>query len=144
MLKLFGFLFRYSPGTLVLAAVLSSIGGFASTWLLTMFNRHLQGAPTSSYDTWQFFGLCAFIMVTLFAARLIVARLTLWSAFDLRLQIGRQWVGSPLAQLERQGNAKLLNAITRDVDVLAHSMRELPRLCVDFTMTVVCFGGAFA
>lgn len=139
MIKLFGFLFRYSPGTLVLAAVLSSIGGIGSTWLLTMFNTHLQGGATTRHETWKFFGLCAFIMVTLFAARLIIARLTLWSAFDLRLQIGRQWVGSPLSKLERQGNAKLLNAITRDVDVLSHSMRELPKLCVDFTITAVCF-----
>lgn len=139
MMKLLGFLFRYSPGTLVLAAVLSSVGGFASTWLLTIFNKHLQGGITSERDAWTFFGLCIFIMVTLFAARLMVARLTLWSAFDLRLQIGRQWVGSPLSKLERQGNAKLLNAITRDVDVLSHAMRELPKLCVDFTITVVCF-----
>ena len=139
MIKLFRFLFRYSPGTLVLAAVLSSIGGIATTWLLTMFNTHLQGRTTTGHETWKFFGLCAFIMVTVFVARLIVARLTLWSAFDLRLQIARQWVGSPLSRLERQGNAKLLNAITRDVDVLSHSMREVPRLCVDFTMTVFCF-----
>lgn len=139
MMKLLGFLFRYSPVTLLLAAVLASVGGIASTWLLTIFNRHLQGGITTESDTWTFFGLCAFIMVTLFAARLLVARLTLWSAFDLRLQIGRQWVGNPLPKLERQGNAKLLNAITRDVDVLSNSMRELPKLCVDVTITLVCF-----
>jgi putative ATP-binding cassette transporter len=137
--KLFSFLFRYSPGVLVRAALLASLGGFASAWLLTILNAHLRGAAGGREEVWKFFGLCVLTLFTLFAARLNIARLTLWSSFDLRLQIGRQWVGIPLNQLEREGNARLLAAITQDVDTLSQSMRDLPRLCVDFTITLACF-----
>ena len=138
-MKLFKFLFHYSPRVLVLAAVLASIGGFASTWLLMILNAHLRGATATADEVWKFFGLCVIILLTLFGARLNIARLTLWSAFDLRLQIGRQWVNIPLNELEREGNARLLSAITQDVDRLSQSMRELPKLCVDFTITLACF-----
>jgi putative pyoverdin transport system ATP-binding/permease protein len=138
-MKLLGFLFRYSPRVLILAASLASVGGFASAWLLMILNAHLKGAAATQAELWEFLGLCGIVLSTLFASRLNIARLTLWSAFDLRLQIGRQWVGLPLQQLEREGNARLLSAITQDVDRLAQSMRDLPRLCVDFTISVACF-----
>src|SRR5882757_9958931 len=139
-MKLFGFLFRYAPHVIVLATALATAGGIASTWLLMMINAHLKGATATPQEVWQFLGVCMLILGTIFAARLSIARLTLWSSFDLRLQIGRQWLGIPLQKLELDGNARLLSAVTQDVDRLSEAMRDMPRLCVDFTITLACFG----
>jgi putative ATP-binding cassette transporter len=139
-MKLLKFLFRYSPKTIVFSALLAILCGFANTWVLMLINAHLKGALATEHEIWKYFALCLVVMFAYFAARVSIARLSLWSQFDLRLQIARQWVDKPLYELERDGNARLLSAITRDVDQLSETMRGLPYLCMSYAITVTCFG----
>jgi putative pyoverdin transport system ATP-binding/permease protein len=139
-MKLLKFLFRYSPKNIVFSALLGLICGFANTWVLVLINAHLKGAMATEHEIWKYAAVCLVVMFTYFAARVSIARLTLWSAFDLRLQIAHQWVNKPLYELERNGNAKLLSAITQDVEELSVTMRALPFLCVDYAIVVGCFG----
>jgi putative pyoverdin transport system ATP-binding/permease protein len=139
-MKLLKFLFRYSPKNIVFSALLGTICGFANTWVLMLINAHLKGAVTTEHEIWKYAAVCLVVMFTYFAARVSISRLTLWSAFDLRLQIARQWVNKSLYELERDGNQKLLSAITQDVEELSAIMRGLPFLCVDYAITLGCFG----
>ncbi|GAB3033620.1 pyoverdine export ABC transporter PvdE [Oleiagrimonas citrea] len=104
-----------------------------------IFNAHLKGTVDGTGDIWQFVGLCIATAVASFVAKISISKLTLWSSFHLRLQLGRQWINTPLIELEREGNAKLLSAITQDVDHLSDSMRALPALFVDYTVTIASF-----
>jgi putative ATP-binding cassette transporter len=74
-----------------------------------------------------------------FVARIAITGLSQWSIFDLRLQLSRKWLTAPLPELERSGSAKILAAITQDVDSLAEAMQALPGICIDVTVVVACF-----
>lgn len=139
-MKLLKFLFHYSPKSIVFAALLATLCGLANTWVLMLINAHLKGAVATQHEIWKYLVFCLVVMFAYFTARVSIARLTLWSSFDLRLQIARQWVDKPLCELERDGNARLLSAITRDVDQLSESMRGLPLLCMNCAITFACFG----
>src|SRR6187402_815370 len=137
-MKLVRFLFTYSPRFIVLAAIIGVIGGLASTAVLAIINSHLRDVGGSPGDVWRFFGLCLVILLANMAARICIAGLAQWSAFDLRLQLGRKWIGLPLAELEKKGSGQMMAAITSDVERLSESMHVLPGMCIDITVIVTC------
>lgn len=139
-MKLLRFLFTYSPKFVVLAAVIGVIGGLASTAVLTIINSHLRQASAHGPDVWKFFGLCLVILFSNMAARICIAGLAQWCSFDLRLQLGRKWIGTPLVELEQKGSSKMMSAITTDVERLSDSMHVLPGMCIDVTVIATCLG----
>lgn len=136
-MKLLGFLFRYSPKFIILSALLGVASGLASTAVLAMINEHLKDV-TEQQNLLKFFGLCIAIFVANIAARACIAGLSQWSAFDLRLQLGRRWVDKPLSQLEGEGGSRYMAAITNDVDRLSTSMQIMPTMCIDITVIISC------
>jgi putative ATP-binding cassette transporter len=137
-MKLIRFLFRYSPGLIALATLIGILGGVASAVLMALINAHLRGAPVLRGDLWKFGGLCLVVLAANFMARIGISGLSQWSIFDLRLQLSRKWLTAPLPELERAGSAKILAAITQDVDSLAAAMQALPGICIDLTVVVAC------
>jgi len=137
-MKLIRFLFRYSPGLIVTATVIGILGGVASAMLMAVINNHLRGAPVSGGDLWEFGVLCFVVLAANFVARVAISGLSQWSIFDLRLQLSRKWLIAPLRELERAGSAKILAAITQDVDSLAQAMQALPGICIDVTVVIAC------
>ena len=137
-MKLIRFLFRYSPGLIVLTTVIGILGGVASALLMALINDHLRGEPVLRNDVWKFGALCVLVLGSNFVARVAIAGLSQWSIFDLRLQLSRKWLTAPLRELERAGSARILAAITQDVDSLAEAMQTLPGICIDVTVVVAC------
>ena len=141
LMKLIRFLFRYSPGLIVMATLVGIGGGLASTAVLAIINRHLRGVATGNgRDLWLFCVLCLAILLTNLVARVSIAGLSQWSAFDLRLQLGRKWIAAPLEDLEQRGNGQILAAVTQDVERLSDAMHALPGLCIDATVIAACLG----
>jgi putative ATP-binding cassette transporter len=137
-MKLIRFLFRYSPGLITLTTVIGILGGIASAMLMAVINGHLRGAPALKNDAWKFGALCLLVLASNLVARVAIAGLSQWSIFDLRLQLSRKWLTSPLRDLERAGSAKILAAITQDVDSLAEAMQAMPGICIDIAVVVAC------
>lgn len=138
-MKLLRFLFRYSPRFILVTALLGILGGLASTAVLAIINSHLREVSQGE-DLPQFFLLCLAILLANMIARVFIAALSQWSSFDLRLQLGRQWINTPLEKLERNGSNRMMAAITNDVDRLSDSMHILPGMCIDITVIVTCLG----
>jgi len=139
-MRIFRFLFSYSPKFIFLATAIGIIGGLASTAVLAIINTHLREVTTGARDILKFFILCLIILLSNMAARVCIAGLSQWSSFDLRLQLGRKWIGTPLIELERKGSDRMMAAITTDVNRLAESMHVLPGMCLDLTVIVTCLG----
>ncbi len=139
-MKILRFLFRYSPRFVFLATAIGMIGGLASTAVLAIINNHLRDVTAGRGDMLKFLVLCLIILLSNMAARVFVAGLSQWSSFDLRLQLGRKWIGTSLIELEHKGSNRMMAAITTDVDRLAESMHILPGLCIDATVIVTCLG----
>jgi putative ATP-binding cassette transporter len=137
-MKLIRFLFRYSPGLIVLTTAIGILGGVASAMLMAVINGHLRGGPVLKNDAWKFGALCLLVLGSNFVARVAISGLSQWSIFDLRLQLSRKWLTSPLRDLERAGSAKILAAITQDVDSLAEAMQAMPGICIDMAVVVAC------
>lgn len=136
-MNLIRFLFRYSPRFVLLSALIGVAGGFASTAVLTIINEHLRGVAQGE-NVGLFITLCFVILFANLIARLLIAGLSQWSAFDLRLQLGRLWIKTPLRELETKGAGRLMSAVTNDVARLADSMQILPGLCIDIAVIASC------
>lgn len=137
-MKLIRFLLRYSPRLILLATLIGILGGIASAALMALINGHLRGAPVLKGDIWKFAGLCLVVLASNFVARIAISGLSQWSIFDLRLQLSRKWLTAPLPELEHAGSARILSAITQDVDSLAEAMMAMPGICIDFAVVVAC------
>jgi putative pyoverdin transport system ATP-binding/permease protein len=139
-MRVIRFLFRYSPAFMVLTIAVGITGGLVSPLLLAILNNHLRGLGAGGQDLGKFFALCLVILLANLLARFAIAGLTHWSSFDLRLQLGRKWINTPLSELERQGSARMLAAVTQDVERLTESMRALPGMCIDVAVIFACLG----
>lgn len=137
-MKLIRFLLRYSPGLIILATAIGILGGVASAMLVAVINGHLRLTQVVPNDLWKFAGLCLVVLTANFLARIAISGLSQWYTFDLRLQLSRKWLTTPLRDLERAGSAKILAAITQDVTSLADAMQALPGICIDLTVVVAC------
>ncbi|HEU4595416.1 MAG TPA: hypothetical protein VFS10_09765, partial [Pyrinomonadaceae bacterium] len=87
-MKLFSFLFRYSPRNVLLAVAISAVSGASNAALLALLNARLQGSSWSaSAIFWCFVGLCVFLPLTRFTTEIFLTRVAQDALFDMRMQI---------------------------------------------------------
>ncbi len=139
-MKMIGFFIKYSPGYMVLAILVGALGGISSAALMAVVNAKLSGAPASSWTSvWSFTGLVLVVLMTSYISRVLMAHLSQWSIFDLRLRLARKTLDVPLRDLEEAGINRVLAAMTQDVEQIARVFLSIPMLFVDIAVVFACF-----
>jgi putative ATP-binding cassette transporter len=139
-MKMIGFFIKYSPGYMFLAIVVGALGGVSSAALMAVVNARLSGAPASSWTSvWSFTGLVLVVLITSYTSRVLMAHLSQWSIFDLRLRLARKTLDVPLRELEEAGINRVLAAMTQDVENIAKVFLSIPMLFVDIAVVCACF-----
>ena len=139
-MKMIGFFIKYSPGYMFLAILVGALGGISSAGLMAVVNARLSGAPASSWTSvWSFTGLVLIVLMTSYTSRVLMAHLSQWSIFDLRLRLARKTLDVPLRELEEAGINRVLAAMTQDVENIARVFLSIPMLFVDIAVVFACF-----
>jgi len=134
------FFIKYSPGYMALAILVGALGGVSSAALMAVINARLSGAPPSRWTSLGVFaGLVTVVLATSYVSRVLMAHLSQWSIFDLRLRLARKVLGVPLRELEEAGLNRVLAAMTTDVEQISRVFLSIPMLFVDVAVVLACF-----
>lgn len=131
---------RGSRRLFIAAAIAGAVSGFSSTGLLIMTNTLLSGkewdGPGDS--RWIFVSFCLLVPVTIVVAQNLMARLTQKAVLDMRADLSRQLLGTPLRQLEQLGSHRLLVALTSDIQSIATALQLIPAIFIHGTLGIGC------
>jgi putative pyoverdin transport system ATP-binding/permease protein len=147
-MKLFTLFTQQAPNRVFIAVLLSALAGLGNALLipilLTGLSFHPEGLQTLSDGRGSFLGfevahykfaaaflvVCLLILVTRTTSRVLLKRVILEAATQLRVDTYRRIMRTPVADLERLGSSKLLAALTLDVSRVAAGARNAPDLVV--------------
>jgi putative ATP-binding cassette transporter len=136
-MNILSFLLRRSRGTFlvaVLAGVLSGLGGAA---LLGVVNDALQRPEAGAVLAWAFAGLCALLVVTRVISNVLLVRVGEDSVLDIRLDLIRKILGTPLQKLEELGMHRLTAALTDDTQAIANALMLLPTIGINLLVVAL-------
>ena len=132
---------RHSRKLIVLAVATSFLAGIGYTMLIALIKRAVgDGLLSSSRPSinWTFVALCLAIPFCGFASQMVLLYLTSQGAYELRIQLSRQILATPLRQLEKLGSHRLLATITQDIGSVIELVNILPQMLTQLAMMAGC------
>jgi len=118
----------------ILAGVVSGVGGAA---LLGLVNGALQQKGGSvALLAWAFVGLCCVVALTRVISNLLLVRIGEDSVLEIRLDLIRRILATPLAKLEEVGSHRLLAALTDDTQSIANALMLVPSIRINVLVVV--------
>ena len=137
-MKLLKLLFRQSRVTVILGIVAAALGGLTTTGLFVLINDALtrEESRFGQWQVWIFFALCLVVPLSRYISSYLLVNLGQKAAFDLRMQLTRQILTSPLRRLEEHGSPRLLTALSNDVFIITNTVLSLPALCLHIALLV--------
>ena len=99
-MKLVSFLFKYSKRLAILAIISGLIGGLSNIGIIAMINATLSGRFDSRTLIWIYVALALTLVVTRIVSSLVLTQLAQNATLELRMQMSRQILSTPLRDLE--------------------------------------------
>ncbi|MGB7923135.1 MAG: cyclic peptide export ABC transporter [Pyrinomonadaceae bacterium] len=138
-MKLLAFLFKHSRGTVILAALISIIGGVSSAVLIALINSvFIRSGPPARGMVWYFGGLVLIALAANLVSESLLNSLSERTLYDLRMNLCRQVIAAPLRRLEEVGAHKFLAALTDDIPHLSRALLSVPMLSINLTLLAGC------
>ncbi|HEU4597500.1 MAG TPA: cyclic peptide export ABC transporter [Pyrinomonadaceae bacterium] len=139
-MKLLYFLMRHSKGVIILAALIGIISGASSALLMALINAKLGGGTAASNPNlvWYFVVIVGVTLVSNYVSRVLLSRIAQQAIFDLRMNLCRQVLASPLRRLEEIGSHRILATLTQDIPTITRAFLDLPFFCINLTIVVCC------
>lgn len=138
-MKVILFLLRNAPSKVILAAVVSILGGASSAILIALVNARLsQTGATAASNIWLFVGLVALLLTTNFISEWVLNRVSEQSLFELRMRLCKQMLTAPLRQLEEIGTHRLMATLTEDIPAISRAVMYLPLFSINLTVLCGC------
>ncbi|MET0647734.1 MAG: cyclic peptide export ABC transporter [Pyrinomonadaceae bacterium] len=137
-MKLFYFLLRASKKVVILAVLVGIISGAANSGLVILIHRALSGGERAPQLVWAFAGVCLVVLLTRVTSELLLIHLGQGAILNLRLDMSRRILATPLSQLEKIGPHKLLATLTDDVIVITNTLVYVPVLCINLAILCGC------
>jgi len=131
------FILRESRRTVALAASCSVIAGLGTVGLVAAINLLAKDAADPRIGI-VFAVVCVLSLSTTLAAQVLVRRLASSALLELRANLCRRILDTPLRRVEAIGPARLLATLTGDVDDIALATGALPLMVANLSMILGC------
>jgi putative pyoverdin transport system ATP-binding/permease protein len=138
-MNLIGYLYRQSWRLLLLAVVAGALGGLAGAGMVALINQGLAEPHRLGSLGLAFFGLCGAMLACKLTAELSLLHLTQSALVQLRLDLSRKLLATPLKRLQSLGKHRLLVILTDDVHTFTAAFEWVPVLFVNAIITAACF-----
>jgi putative pyoverdin transport system ATP-binding/permease protein len=130
---------RHSRKLIALAVFTSFLAGVGYTMLLAVIKKAVsEGLGSQPNLVWMFVVFCLAIPVCGFASQMVLLYLTSKAAYELRIQLSRQILATPLLQTEKLGPSRLLATITQDIGSVIELVNVLPQMLTQLAMMIGC------
>ncbi|HEX8185576.1 MAG TPA: cyclic peptide export ABC transporter [Blastocatellia bacterium] len=131
MIKLISFLLRSSRATVILAVIAGLISGVCTSGLVALIHMALNaGQPVSRSLIIGFGALCVVLPVSRLLSQYTLIKIGQKAVRDIRVQLGRQILSTPLRRLEELGSHRLMAVLTDDVAAISTGLVGIPMLCL--------------
>lgn len=138
-MQLFSFILRNFKVNIFITVITGVVSGVGSAVLITFINRVLSRSELSNARTaWQFTGICLLVLLTGVFSKTVLVKFNENVAVDLRMQLSRHILAAPLRYLEELGPAKVLAALTQDINQITMALIQLPVLIINLAIIVSC------
>jgi putative ATP-binding cassette transporter len=132
-------LIRPSRWLLLMALIVSIVGGFANAGLVAIINQALSAAPDRLATLgWQFLLLAVAVLVTRTLSQTVFVQLGQSTKAALRMRTIRSVTGASYQSIERQGAAKALTVLTQDLDTIVVFFLSVPGLAMNGSIVLGC------
>lgn len=133
-------LLRRSRGAVALAVCCGLLTGASSAGLIALINRVLSsdGARVDSSTVIGFAGLGALMLAARVCSQLVLARLQTRITFELRHQLSRRILATPLRRLEELGTPRLMATLVNDVHGITQGLMCIPPLLINSGIILGC------
>ena len=142
LIQLLRFLARMSSSggrTQIAAAVTAGVlGGAASAAFVGLINTALGDGPRPGWLLPAFLALCLALPLFRFMSNFLLLRLVERAQFELRMELSRRILSTPLRRVEELGAHRLLAALTDDVGNIVAAFANLPLLLMHLTVVAGC------
>src|SRR6185295_5579952 len=135
-MKLISFIFLRARKTFLLALLAGIISGASSIAFLAVINLALRNNSERGLLLWGFIGLCIALPLSRFISESLLARFGQGALFELRLQLSRQVLATPLRHLEGLGSHKLLAAFTDDLIAVTNALLIIPVISINIAVVI--------
>src|SRR5215211_3778111 len=130
---------RRSKSMIAVAVLTSFLAGVGYTLLIALIKRSLsEGLFSQPRLIWAFVALCLAIPLCAFASQMVLLYLTARSSYELRVQLSRQILSTPLQHLEKLGQPRLLATIAEDIGSVIELVTLLPQTLTQLAMIAGC------
>jgi len=137
-MKVLLFLLRRSKLALITAILAGFLSGACTAAVVAVVNVTLTGSGPKDRLLWAFLALLFGVPVTRLVSQYLLVRLGQQIVFDLRMNLSRRILASPLRRLEEVGNHRLLASLTGDIEILTNGLGLLPALSVNLAIVLGC------
>lgn len=138
-MKLIKLLLQYSKIVVAKAIIAGVVSGLVSSALVVLIHLQLKDLSDLSLTLPMIFGFaCILRVITSFYSQLILIRIGQQAIYDLRLQLSRNILSSPLINLEKIGNPALTATLIDDINVIAQTLIIVPVICINIALIVGC------
>lgn len=137
-MKLILFFVGRARGTFVLAVLCGLIAGATSAGLISVIGNTLSGGAQALSGLLAFAALAVVGLLSRFCSQLLLNHLHHREIHDLRVDLGRRILATPLRRLEEMGAHRLMTALASDIQAMGNSLVLLPAFFIDFTIVLGC------
>jgi putative pyoverdin transport system ATP-binding/permease protein len=132
------FLWQISWKHILIASSAGLVSGCSNALMISIINREVhQGHFTNAL--FYFIFLAIFIVITSVVAQYLLIILSQNAIYELRLQLSKNILASPLEHLEKLQENRLIVMLTDDINVLTRSVSAIPNIFIDFATVIGCF-----
>src|SRR5215211_3658075 len=135
--KLLIFLLRNSKGIVVLASLTGIAAGITGAALMALFTTRLSN-PDSPTSLWTLILLATLAIVTPALSGFLSTHLAQRTCYNMRLELGRRILATPLRRVEEAGLHRILAALTTDTESITNAFLRGPLLCSCTAVVTVC------
>ena len=137
MLKFVTMLFREGPVLFSLASIASAISGVATMGILVSTFVAMEG--NAGVRWWHFVLYGVLVVFTRVLSRSVLALITRRAVMTLRVNLARQIVEAPLAQVESTGHSRLFASMAQDVTRIGEAVPNAVNIFANLVFLLVCF-----
>lgn len=124
--------------SVALALAAGVLSGAASAAFIAVIGAALSSGPQPWWLLAAFAALCLLLPLFRFLSNVLLLRLSERTQFELRLDLCRRILSTPLRRIEEIGSPRMLAALTDDVGTIVVAFMNLPLLLMQLTVVVGC------
>jgi putative ATP-binding cassette transporter len=131
---------KHSRITLAMVILTSIVTGLSSTALVALITRGLNGNGAANMRSlmWPFIALCLVLPASRSISAVLLNRFVTSAGMELRLELCRRILASPLRLVEQLGEHRILASLTDDIPAITATLASLPGFCMQLTIVLGC------